>query len=405
MTSAKGPVGSYFGFAPRAGDNAWLDLVRTIAIALVLLRHGYQASAASQEAAPAFLHAFATNGWVGVDLFFVLSGYLISRHLVRAGLGTGRFVLWRYLAMRALRIVPAYLAVMALILAAAFPLYGVDLSHLGVRVAYHLLFLQDYLPSNINPVFWSLGVEEKFYLAAPVLVWLALIQKTLGRKLLVLSLVAALSPTLRAWTYVVQGSPTDYVHFFRIFRSPFHACLEPLMVGVAIAVAQAAGAARPAPEGGRRFFALALLLLGLWLMSHDFMRAIGPFDAVAQPLVIAALCGFVTLAAVRMNGVLMRFEALPRAVARLSYALYLVHYPLLPVALAAGAAAASPAATFWLVYLAAAFAAAALLYWAVEKPFLKVKDELLRGAARREILNPIRVPAVSEAGLEARPQA
>jgi peptidoglycan/LPS O-acetylase OafA/YrhL len=101
----------------------------------------------------------------------------------------------------------------------------------------------------------------------------------------------------------------------------------------------------------------------------------------------------------------MRFEAMPRAVARLSYALYLVHYPLLPVALAAGAAAASPAATFWLVYLAAAFAAAALLYWAVEKPFLKVKDELLRGAARREILNPIRVPAVSEAGLEARPQA
>ena len=376
MATARAPAGGYFAFAPRAGDNAWLDLVRAIAIALVLVRHGYQASAASQDAAPPFLHALAMNGWVGVDLFFVLSGYLISRHLLRAGFGSGRFVLWRYLATRALRIVPAYLAVMALLVAGAFPFYRVDPAHLDVRVAYHLLFLQDYLPSNINIVFWSLGVEEKFYLTAPLLVWLALVQKTLARKLLVLSLVAALSPALRAWTYG-QASPTDYVHFFQILRSPFHACLEPLVAGVAIAVAQAAGGARPSPAG-RRLFALALLLLTAWLMSHEFMRAIGAFDAVLQPAVIAGLCALVTLAAVRLNGTAMRYEALPRAVARLSYALYLVHYPLVPPALAVSAAAAWPAAAFWAVYLATAFAAAAILHWAVEKPFLKVKDELSR---------------------------
>jgi peptidoglycan/LPS O-acetylase OafA/YrhL len=383
MANARASAGSYLGFEARAGDNAWLDLVRAMAITLVLLRHGYHASAASQDAAPAFVHALAMNGWVGVDLFFVLSGYLITCHLARAGLGTGRFVLWRYLSARALRIVPAYLAVMALILAAAFPLYTVDPTHLGLRVAYHLLFLQDYLPSNINIVFWSLGVEEKFYLAAPLLVGLALMQKTLARKLLVLSLVAALAPALRAWTYV-EASPTDYVHFFRTLRSPFHACLEPLVAGVAVAVAQEAGAVRPALAAGRRLFAPALLLLAIWLVSHEFMRTIGVFDAVAQPVVIAALCGLVTLTAVRMNGAPMRFEALPRAVARLSYTLYLVHYPLVPVALAVGAAAAWPVATFWLVYLAAAFAAAAILHWAVEKPFLKLKDELLRGAGRRD---------------------
>ncbi|HEY7385381.1 MAG TPA: acyltransferase [Beijerinckiaceae bacterium] len=384
MANAKARAGRFFAFAPRAGDNAWLDLVRTIAIALVLVRHGYQASAASQDAAPAFLHALAMNGWVGVDLFFVLSGYLISRHLLRAGFGTGRFVLWRYLAMRALRIVPAYLAVMALILVAAFPLYRVDPVHLDVRVAYHLLFLQDYLPSNINVVFWSLGVEEKFYLVAPLLVWLALVQKTLARKLLVLSLIAAVSPALRAWTYV-QASPADYVHFFQILRSPFHACLEPLVAGVAIAVAQTAGVVRPSQAAGRRLFALALLVFTAWLVSHEFMRTIGAFDAVLQPAGIAGLCGLVTLAAIRLNGTPVPFEALSRVVARLSYALYLVHYPLVPLALAVSAAAASPAVAFWAVYLAIAFAAAALLHWVIEKPFLKVKDELSRGAAPRDV--------------------
>ncbi|HEX2727821.1 MAG TPA: acyltransferase [Beijerinckiaceae bacterium] len=382
MANARAQGSGYFAFPPRAGDNPWLDLVRTIAIALVLLRHGYHASAASQEVAPAFLHALAMNGWVGVDLFFVLSGYLISGHLLRAGFGTSRFVLWRYLATRALRIVPAYLAVMALIVAAAFPFYRIDPAHLGGRVAYHLLFLQDYLPSNINVVFWSLGVEEKFYLTAPLLVWLALVQKTLARALLVLSAIAALSPALRAWTYV-QAAPADYVHFFQILRSPFHACLEPLVAGVAIAVAQATGAARSSGRAGRRHFAVALLLLAAWLMSHEFMRTIGAFDAVLQPVVIAGLCAFVTLAAVRMNGMAMRCEGLPRALARLSYALYLVHYPLVPLALAVSAAAAWPAAAFWLVYLVTALAAAALLHWAVEKPFLKLKDELLRRPAPR----------------------
>ena len=74
----------YFAFEKRPGDNAWLDLVRAIAIALVLLRHG-SAAIAPPSAVPAFFKHSLLNGWVGVDLFFVLSGYLISQHLLRDG--------------------------------------------------------------------------------------------------------------------------------------------------------------------------------------------------------------------------------------------------------------------------------------------------------------------------------
>jgi peptidoglycan/LPS O-acetylase OafA/YrhL len=80
-------VAYYLGFTKRVGGNEWLDLVRSLAITLVLLRHGYRAVAENAEAAISLWSALLLNGWVGVDLFFVLSGYLITGHLLRSGIG------------------------------------------------------------------------------------------------------------------------------------------------------------------------------------------------------------------------------------------------------------------------------------------------------------------------------
>ncbi|TIT79874.1 MAG: acyltransferase, partial [Mesorhizobium sp.] len=146
------------GVAPMAAvafgrNNPWLDLVRSAAILLVMLRHGERAlHLAAGDADLGALQTIFLNGWVGVDLFFVLSGYLIARHLLRAGVGSPDFRIGRYLAMRALRIVPAYFAVLALVVAGAFPLFGVAPERLALRVVYHLVFLQDYLPSDIDVV-------------------------------------------------------------------------------------------------------------------------------------------------------------------------------------------------------------------------------------------------------------
>jgi peptidoglycan/LPS O-acetylase OafA/YrhL len=368
-------AGGYFSFARKPGDSPWLDLVRAIAIALVLARHGYRAIAVHSEAPPDFWQALMLNGWVGVDLFFVLSGYLISRHLLRNGIGTGRFDFGRYVAMRALRIVPAYLAVMALILASAFPFYPIDRSELGFRVAYHVLFLQDYLPSNINIVFWSLGVEEKFYLLAPVLVWFALTRRSLAGSLIAIFALFALSPLSRAIAYAVQPV-TSYEMFFQTLRSPFHMTLEPLMIGVAIAVAQRAGAFASFPSGNARVFAMASLTLAAFLATGDFMWSIGVFDAVVQPSIIALLCGLLTLSAVKMGDARLPFEPAVRVTARLSYCLYLVHFPLLPLAVGLSQLSAYRDAAFWIAFLSMSFIFAALLHFSVEKPFLILKDRL-----------------------------
>lgn len=354
--------------APR-GHNPWLDLLRATAIVLVLVRHG--AREIGVEGAPVSFRSLMLNGWVGVDLFFVLSGFLIARQLLREIGATGAVDLPRFLLRRGLRIVPAYVAVLALVVLGAFPLYAVDPENLGLRTLYHLLFLQDYLPADINVVFWSLGVEEKFYLAAPLLVFA--IAGTAGappRTWLLLGGLFLLAPALRSVAFTGLPSPLEYETFFRSLRSPFHASLEPLVLGVAIAVAEA-HLPRSARIGGLLLgFGAALMLA--WLVSHEALAEITGFDAILQPSLIAMICGSMATGAVILGSTPLPGAAAVRALAVLSFALYLVHFPLLPLARAL--ASQAPAAAFWATYLALSLAAALAVHLCVERPVLRWRD-------------------------------
>ena len=154
---------------PSVGGVHWpeLDGLRALAIALVVARHSLRPFISEDDYAPVAtwgavdLTPFLMNGWVGVDLFFVLSGFLIGRQAFRND-GWGRF--W---FKRVTRIVPAYwtcLALVALVLTGARA-WG----QAGWDFAAHLVMLQDYTGSVFVPAFWSLGAEEKFYLLAPLL--------------------------------------------------------------------------------------------------------------------------------------------------------------------------------------------------------------------------------------------
>ena len=349
---------------PRAGRgggwNPWLDLVRSAAIVLVLLRHGYRAFGPADD--PGVLGTFMLNGWVGVDLFFVLSGYLIARQLLRGAGGlrlsalprppgaAHRAELRRGAGAGGRRRLP--------------PVRRRPRRTSPLRVLYHLAFLQDYLPSDINVVFWSLAVEEKFYLLAPFLVRPFLAAERAGRLLAVLLALALMSPLLRALTFAWLEAPVGYQTFFRLLRSPFHACLEPLLAGVALAVAEARGwLARLAPWRRAIFPAAALGLLA-WLASHDLLASIGGFEAVVQPVLNALLCGLVTAGAILLRSTPAPFARAASRLATLSFALYLVHLPLGPLASALAAGSGWPAASFWVVFLGLSVAAAVALHLA-----------------------------------------
>ncbi len=363
--------------SPQLGDgrnNPWLDLIRCVAILLVLCRHGERAfhHATGEPLGP--VGTVFINGWVGVDIFFVLSGYLIARHLAGAGIGSGRFRIGRYLAMRGLRIVPAYLAVLALILVGAFPLYTIVHDNLPYRIAYHLLFLQDYLPSDINIVFWSLGVEEKFYLLAPFLMFGLLRCRTASAQALILVVLFALPPALRAYSYQTGHGAIEYAEFFQIFRSPFHMAMDGLVVGVGVAIVQQNGLLPASRHAGSFVLFVSMGALLIWLASGDFIAEIGAIDAVAQPSIIALLAGLMTLGAVQLSGARMPLARPVRCVSRLSYCLYLVHFPLIPMVTALASPHGSLA--FWTFYIVASFFAAFLVHRGIERPFLDWKDRI-----------------------------
>lgn len=362
------PSQNYFSFPRHRGHNPWLDGLRALAILFVLLRHGVRIQPGGHT--DSFVHNVMINGWIGVDLFFVLSGYLIAKALLkRMGNGAKAFS-WRYFEDRILRIVPAYYAVLILCVIGFFPGFAISPDGLDGRFVYHLLFLHDYLGSNINVVFWSLGVEEKFYLLVPFLMMALLKIRSLGGQMAICAALLMISPISRLMGFAAMEGPEDYGTFFYQLRSPFHMSLEGFVAGIVVALLQLRGLLL-SPRLAKGLLAACLAGLILWTGSHEFLGSITRFDAGPQPLLLSGLFGLMVLCGVSLSGQYMPTEPLVRVKARLSYTLYLIHYPLIPLAF--GLAPEGATLMFWLYYLFLSFTAAAILHFLVEKPFLKLK--------------------------------
>lgn len=385
----------YFRFNRIGGGIDALDGLRALAVILVLLRHAAfpVATATGGPVWPIGGYDLVTpflNGWIGVDLFFVLSGFLIGGHLLRQEAATFR---WQhYLCQRALRIVPTYWFVLALVVAGAIPLFKVEGQIVAMRVAYHLLFLQDYLPPNIVVAFWSLGVEEKFYLLAPVLLllgstWIRDSRQRLGL-LFAVGLLAILSRSLLA---LHDPTTPAYVDFVRTYRFPFHHCVDTLVIGVIAAMLhrdlKAAAKARAGLGNVLAWGGLAVI--GWMLVSGVLLGVIDWWDKTLQPDLIGAAFGAVVLGCALGGGpqALLSCFAL-RVVARISYPLYLIHMALIPLCwhLAGGGSAdgGRTLVVFLPVFLGVSFLAALAIHFVAEKPFLVLKDRIKaeRQAAR-----------------------
>jgi peptidoglycan/LPS O-acetylase OafA/YrhL len=192
--------------------------LRAVAILLVVLYH---------SGAPGI-----TGGFIGVDVFFVISGYLITSLLVAEITGEGRIDLWRFYARRIRRLLPAsclmLLAVLVASIAVLSPIEQVEIAKSGLSTALYVsnfwfsIQSNDYFAADTarNPFLhtWSLAVEEQFYLAWPILIILfsrnlrlALSIVTAGSFLLCLILMrhhhtlAFYATPPRAWEFGVGG--------------------------------------------------------------------------------------------------------------------------------------------------------------------------------------------------------
>ena len=306
----------------REDHSPELDGVRGLAILLVLLLHHLGGVRLGPLGTP--LRA----GWMGVDLFFVLSGFLITRILLRQKGRPGYFR--SFYARRALRIWPLYTLVLvfALLLAWRLPALGYHLP--ASQAAAYALYVQNLaFPGSYGPwplkVTWSLAIEEQFYVVWPLLV--ALLPERALRRFL-WAAVAAM-PLLR-WAALAAGASPLVVYMHTGFR------LDGLAVGGLLALA----VGRPGSALARARWAVLLIPAAcalIWspLLGGDVLiQRAEPVGGAS----LAAVGGVYTLLSVGFGGLLatvlgggvpaVRALFAPRAVRWLgtrSYGLYLYH--------------------------------------------------------------------------------
>jgi peptidoglycan/LPS O-acetylase OafA/YrhL len=311
-----------------------------------------------------------TGGFTGVDIFFVISGYLIGGHTyseVRAG----SFSYLRFYRRRAKRILPAFFAVMAFTLLAALVLLSPLEAAKCARAAFaatlsvsNLLFWHSanyfQTKSDLIPLLmtWSLGVEEQFYAVIPVL--LVLVAR-IRRNWTLPAILAVCALSFLLAQYQLDG------HSQRAFQAAFYllpARAWELGVGVALAVAEQRGARISTVARFSLAIGLArviLIVAPLFLLNEHSLFP----GAAALPSVL----GTSMLIAVPACWINRRLLSLPPLVfvGRVSYSWYLWHWPLLAylnILCGAKLPRAAP-----IVAIAVAFAVAVLSFYFIEQPF------------------------------------
>ncbi|MRJ75937.1 acyltransferase family protein [Aeromicrobium sp. SMF47] len=293
---------------------------------------------------------FVPGGFVGVDLFFVLSGFLITQLLLHEITITGTVSLRQFWARRARRILPvSALVLVATMLAVRVFMSPLDRPAIGRDVVWSALFsgnwrfaLQqtDYLAAERDPSpvlhYWSLGVEEQFYLVWPLLLLaLAAGWRLAGRagsvraRLLVLAFVTVIAVS---FTYCIHLSTTDQP--FAYFGTPARAWQ--LTAGALVAVAvPVISSWRPGTRTGLGVVGLALLGASVAILDESGVAGLTyPSWLAVAPTLAGMLLVTAGTGSAGPLGRALALRPLPWIGDR-SFSLYLWHWPVLVIGMAA----------------------------------------------------------------------
>jgi len=356
--------------SPRKQYFPALDGLRGVAILLVVFLHNF-----------GFMNYFFF-GWLGVDLFFVLSGFLITGILINT-LGKPHF-LRNFYMRRILRIFPLYYLalIICLFILPAFSELNIDLSYYENHQIWQWVYLQNWLyifkePSGTKMLLhtWSLAVEEQFYL-----VWPAIILLVRRPKLLLLIMVTVLIAVAISryviWTYQVKD--LAYASFYTFTR------IDGICIGSVLALVIEINPNFLKKYTSLIVFFMALINFGFYFINNQQSMEL-PYLAFVGYTTFAVLFGIVVYEASTGDSKLIRILLNNRFLkffGKISYGLYVFHWPVYILLFSSFTSIAKKNLSVSFRYIETASAIAVTLiaiiislasyhFW--EKPFLKLK--------------------------------
>ena len=347
-----------------AGYRPEIDGLRALAVLAVVAFHAFP--------------SLVPGGFVGVDVFFVISGYLITTIIVD-DVEQRRFGFVAFYRRRILRIFPALSLVLAACLGLGWVvLFADEYRFLGKHVGGGAGFVSNLLlwreagyfdrSSDTKPLLhlWSLGIEEQFYIVWPLIVAVLVRRRIDG--LVAVGILGAVSFGLNLHTVGLDATAAFYSPQTRFWE---------LMIGAAIAFARRPGRSRftATPVVAEVLAAIGLLSI---VVSVFALTSTTPFPGAAALL---PTLGAAALLVAGHRAVINRmlFSNRPMvAIGLISFPLYLWHWPLLVFARVLGGAAPSPTVRVGLVFLAFVLAWATYMGW---EKLLRFRGDPRRNAA------------------------
>ena len=367
------------------------DILRSLAILLVMLVH------LPLNATPGLLVTVREYGWLGVDIFFVLSGYLIGTQLFKEVMRTGAVDFKSFYLRRAFRIFPAFFVVLGLYALVPVLRDNPAMQPLWKFATFTVNLGFDPREGNAFSQAWTLAVEEQFYLVLPLLVLLLYKRIGTGWVLALAGVLTIAGIVLRyaIWdmqvgTLVAEGQfRPAFATYLRDVYYPTYTRLDGLLFGVLLAASRFFK-----PELCKRYlppkvtipaglvFVIAALICfvdrgplagqGIFPVFQAQLGAVAGFPLISIGIALL-FCAMLDL-----EHVLSRWP-MPGAalVATLSYSLYLTHKSVFHVMRLVVGDQNLLGGVGFVAYLVASFAVATVLWFCIERSFLHLRDRLL----------------------------
>lgn len=351
-----------------------LDVLRALAILFVILAHG--SALLGDSTAGTFIRAISLDG---VSIFFVLSGFLIGKILIRTleSGNTSAKSLFNFWKRRWFRTLPNYFLVLLIILAYYFYMGRKDWS--GI---WHFFTFTQNFTSPHPPFFqeaWSLSVEEWFYLLIPIFLWLSVALFRLSPRwsvLIIAALVIAISTWSRyMWYHLITVDDISLHTWDLNIRKTVLTRLDSIMFGV-IGAWLASYTVQLWKKNRTLFFALGVVLLvsHRWLY-FQFMHDINQYMAVYSFSLISVGTLLLLPLLSEWKNTRLPFAGFFTWTSILSYSMYLLHFTLvLNIIIRKSSIVELNSGLQFIIFIALTYGLSVLLYHLYEKRMTRLRD-------------------------------